>query len=191
MGLFSKKSKDDKEKVINKLDLRLISGASLILNKKNASNDQYVCFRQLENDIIKVHLLLNKSKAKKYYLTNVEWNFQEGRSGGKIAGGALVGTLVAGPLGTIAGAGMGSGKKDQSVAQVTLYNIEEKREFTIAVKCTVDEYSSLSSMIIKKELENKQQIDAASEIRKFKELLDDGIISAEEFEDKKKQLLDL
>lgn len=64
MGLFSKKSKDDKEKVINKLDLRLISGASLILNKKNASNDQYVCFRQLENGITKVYLLLNKSKAK-------------------------------------------------------------------------------------------------------------------------------
>ncbi|MEK5056017.1 SHOCT domain-containing protein [Niallia sp. FSL K6-0212] len=39
--------------------------------------------------------------------------------------------------------------------------------------------------------ENKQEIDTASEIRKFKELLDDGIISAEEFEDKKKQPLDL
>lgn len=191
MGLFSKKSKDDKEKIINKLDLRLISGASLILNKKNASNDQYVCFRQLENDIIKVHLLLNKSKAKKYYLTNVEWNFQEGRSGGKIAGGAIVGTLVAGPLGTMAGAGMGSGKKDQSVAQVTLYDIDEKRELTIAVKCTVDEYSILSSMISIHHSEKQQKIDAASEIRKFKELLDDGIISAEEFEDKKKQLLDL
>jgi predicted Zn-dependent peptidase len=51
--------------------------------------------------------------------------------------------------------------------------------------------SILSSMISNHTSENKQQIDAASEIRKFKELLEDGIISAEEFEDKKKQLLEL
>lgn len=85
----------------------------------------------------------------------------------------------------------GEWKKDQSVAQVTLYDIDEKRELTIAVKCTVDEYSILSSMISIRHSEKQQKIDAASEIRKFKELLDDGIISAEEFEDKKKQLLDL
>ena len=36
-----------------------------------------------------------------------------------------------------------------------------------------------------------QQISAADELKKFKELLDMGIISQEEFDAKKKQLLDL
>ena len=45
-----------------------------------------------------------------------------------------------------------------------------------------------------KEEKNKQatiEISSVDEIRKYKELLDDGIISNEEFEAKKKQLLGL
>lgn len=34
-----------------------------------------------------------------------------------------------------------------------------------------------------------QQVSAADELRKFKQLLDDGIISQAEFDEKKKQLL--
>lgn len=41
------------------------------------------------------------------------------------------------------------------------------------------------------QLSPEEQIDAADEIRKFKELCDDGIITQEEFEAKKKQLLGL
>ncbi len=40
-------------------------------------------------------------------------------------------------------------------------------------------------------VENKSQIDSTEEIRRYKKLLDDGIISQEEFEQKKKQLLKL
>ena len=42
----------------------------------------------------------------------------------------------------------------------------------------------------KKEAE-KQQVSSADEIRKYKQLADDGIITIEEFEAKKKQLLGL
>ena len=41
------------------------------------------------------------------------------------------------------------------------------------------------------ESNNKQQLDSTEELRKYKKLLDDGIISQEEFEQKKKQLLGL
>lgn len=41
------------------------------------------------------------------------------------------------------------------------------------------------------ELEDKEGIDPVLEIRKYKELMDDGIISEEEFNEKKKRLLDL
>ena len=40
-------------------------------------------------------------------------------------------------------------------------------------------------------VENNSQINSAEEIRRYKKLLDDGIISEEEFEQKKKQLLKL
>ncbi|HCI0299424.1 TPA: SHOCT domain-containing protein, partial [Enterococcus faecium] len=38
---------------------------------------------------------------------------------------------------------------------------------------------------------NTSTISSASEIRKYKELLDDGIITEEEFNKKKQELLDL
>ena len=37
----------------------------------------------------------------------------------------------------------------------------------------------------------KQQVDQTEELRKYKKLMDDGVITKEEFEQKKKQLLDL
>lgn len=37
----------------------------------------------------------------------------------------------------------------------------------------------------------KQQVDQTEELRKYKNLMDDGVITKEEFEQKKKQLLDL
>ena len=40
-------------------------------------------------------------------------------------------------------------------------------------------------------VENNSNISAADEIKKFKELLDSGVISQEEFDVKKKQLLGL
>lgn len=51
-----------------------------------------------------------------------------------------------------------------------------KKEFTPAVKCTLDEYSLFSSTISDQNSENKQEIDTASEIRKFIKVLDDGIL---------------
>nr|WP_212116877.1 SHOCT domain-containing protein [Niallia circulans] len=46
-------------------------------------------------------------------------------------------------------------------------------------------------MIQKQDSIQNENFDAVNEIRKFKELLDDGIITEDEFEDKKKQLLGL
>ena len=45
--------------------------------------------------------------------------------------------------------------------------------------------------IVVENISNKQVVSAAEEIREFKKLLDDGIISQEEFDKKKQQLLDL
>lgn len=58
-------------------------------------------------------------------------------------------------------------------------NVGEINEFVNYVKENIGEKSSGSST------------SAADEIRKYKELLDEGIITAEEFEQKKKQLLGL
>ncbi|MCJ7991126.1 hypothetical protein MUB15_20625 [Priestia sp. OVS21] len=48
---------------------------------------------------------------KRWYLVNIEWEESSTRSAGKAAAGAIAGTVVAGPLGGIAGAAMGGKKK--------------------------------------------------------------------------------
>lgn len=53
-------------------------------------------------------------------------------------------------------------------------------------------YSALSTLLSDAKNNNtKMNVSTADELRKYKELLDDGIITQEEFEAKKKQLLEL
>ncbi len=58
----------------------------------------------------------------------------------------------------------------------------ENLEFARAIKKYITEYKAPSST---------QPLSGADELRKFKALLDDGIISQEEFDAKKKQILGL
>jgi len=53
----------------------------------------------------------------------------------------LVGTLIAGPLGTITGAGLGSGKKDKSTVELHLIEIDEKCEVILFIQCKKDDYT--------------------------------------------------
>ena len=49
----------------------------------------------------------------------------------------------------------------------------------------MDEYKKI------KERENNTSFSAADELKKYKELVDEGVITQEEFDEKKKQLLGL
>ena len=130
---------------------------------------------------------------------------------------ALTGGIIAGPVGAIAGAVSGHDKVKEFIDRlgVTVYlkdgatmDIMTIRKSVKASDASfqVQEYNllcrKLNSILVANQnaqqsqpnepvQENVEETDAAEQIRKFKSLLDDGIITEEEFEAKKKQLLDL
>ena len=79
--------------------------------------------------------------------------------------------------------------------QRTLTNIDNKASYySSVVPLSQKSYPASTRMIeplVTQPQEPKRPTDATDLIRKFKSLLDDGIITQEEFEKKKKELLDL
>lgn len=82
-----------------------------------------------------------------WILDGVEWEESATRNVGKAAGGAIIGTVVAGPLGTIAGAAIGGRKRDNSKAFVYLINPESNEEITLHIRCNESEYRQISSFM--------------------------------------------
>lgn len=130
--------------------------------------------------------------------------------------GALVGSIIVPGAGTLVGAMVGTGNKkqkgsmhsstityDEQVEEeapgyVKLRNIDTNEHFVIQFICkneTYNKISALSSLQPTFEqtqfIEQQQEYDPYEELKKAKELLDLGIISFEEFETKKKQILGL
>jgi len=82
--------------------------------------------------------------GQKYFnFARISWEPSGSRSVGKTATGAIIGTVVAGPLGTIAGAAIGAKKKDNSTAYVYLID-DEGVEHEVHVQCTKDQYMQIS-----------------------------------------------
>ncbi|MGG0555262.1 hypothetical protein ABEY55_22030 [Priestia aryabhattai] len=79
-------------------------------------------------------------------LTGIEWEESSTRSAGKAAAGAIAGTVVAGPIGTIAGAAIGGKKKDTSKAFVYLVG-EDSVEHTLHIRCDQKQYIQIASYI--------------------------------------------
>lgn len=122
---------------------------------------------------------------------------------------AVVGGVIAGPVGALVGAGTG-GKEFESAKRLGFtLNLTDNRFVDILLITTETKLDSFTGKIASDEY-NKligkfDQILAANtqaqtgsvspstpdELRKYKELLDEGIITQEEFDAKKKELLDL
>ncbi|PJN92038.1 hypothetical protein, partial [Bacillus sp. mrc49] len=82
---------------------------------------------------------------KHFTFSRISWEPSGSRSVGKAAGGAILGTVVAGPLGTIAGAALGAKKKDNSTAYLYLVD-EEGVNHEVHIKCTQDQYRQISNI---------------------------------------------
>lgn len=138
---------------------------------------------------------------------------KNGKSG-KMTVGAIIGTAIIPGAGTIVGAAIGAGGKsksdthsvnqsntiqlNQTVEQVSpaiikLRNVETGSINSVAVVCTSSLIAQLKCMKIKEipstAAVSKNTVDALNGIKALKELLDMGAITQEEFDDKKKQLL--
>ena len=128
--------------------------------------------------------------------------------------GAVVGTAIAPGVGTIVGAAVGTGKKTKgknnstttgtatttsdnievdSYASMKMRNIETNQINTIGFRCSSNIDMQLKSFNIFKSsdaVENVRNQKTSVELLKdYKELLDSGIITQEEFDQKKSELL--
>lgn len=128
---------------------------------------------------------------------------------------AVVGGVIAGGVGAIVGATTGGKQNDyidhlgliitlkdgSNFEIVFIRKIEQEKANSFTARDDIQRFNTLVSMIDAIIAKNNQTAkttstentnpDPADEIRKFKKLADDGIITQDEFEAKKKQLLGL
>ncbi len=133
-------------------------------------------------------------KDLKFYFLGIDRDRSHSRSVGKTAAGTIIGSVLLPGVGTVVGAAIGAKKKDTSVAEIDLINIDTKQPVTLVIKCDPAKMKELSSFPLssyKEETEFPQPFSAADEILKYKELLEADIITQEEFNEKKKELLGL
>lgn len=124
-------------------------------------------------------------------------------------GRAIVGGAIAGPLGSVVGASSAGSESetyteiDESFSHgvITLNSIHNQDRLRVELALKEDQAIILKQMMdfvstgdysdqLNSEVE-KLEIDSIEKIRKYKQLLDEGILTQEEFDEKKKQLLNL
>lgn len=120
---------------------------------------------------------------------------------------ALVGGLIAGPTGALLGGMMAHSKTSTFAAEDQIYYLNiiiDGENDPLVIPCPTEQVAESIRLALvrrmkdpvdnnsaEKSTPDPQSISTADEIRKFKQLLDDGIITQEEFDSKKKQLLGL
>lgn len=209
MGLFG--SKADKEKAKIEKANRKAENEKMLEYFKNHSDykvgDMY--FDDKHGKLfIKKSFTMNRSQAVYNYDELISYTpiFE----GGKIKKHhgitrAIVGGVLAGPVGAVVGAGTG-GKEFDTIkrlgfilhltdnrSQNYMLMISESKSDSFLTKSAMEDYNNIAAKLDQIISSNAQEPTSSSsnadELRKFKGLLDDGIITQEEFDAKKKELL--
>jgi len=211
MGLFS--SKADKEKAKIEKANRKAENEKILEYFKNHSDykvgDMY--FDDKHGTLfIKKSFTMNRSQAVYNYDELISYTpiFE----GGKIKKHhgitrAIVGGVLAGPVCAVVVAGTG-GKEFDTIkrlgfilhltdnrSQNYMLMISESKSDSFLTKSAMEDYNNIAAKLDQIISSNTQEPTSngsnADELRKFKALLDDGIISQAEFDEKKKELLGL
>lgn len=113
------------------------------------------------------------------------------RSGGKAATGAIIGGVLTGGIGLLAGAAIGGKRRKQNTLQLSLiYNNENCVIALKPSKRLPKLYADLKRKLpVNKDDANEKPADITSELEKYHSLMEKGIITKDEFEQKKKELL--
>ncbi len=80
-----------------------------------------------------------------YQVTSLNWNEHGERSAGKAAVGAVVGGVLTGGIGLLAGAALGGRKKDVSCAIVGIKDGDV--DYTLYLRCTQKEFRQLTQKL--------------------------------------------
>lgn len=90
-------------------------------------------------------ILVNMAKIP-MTLISYQWGEQGTRSVGKAAAGAIVGGILTGGIGAIAGAAIGAKKKDNST--LTLNVEDEGKTYQILLRCDEDKYREFTNKVL-------------------------------------------
>lgn len=114
------------------------------------------------------------------------------RSAGKAAAGAIIGGVLTGGIGLLAGAALGGKRRKDNELLFIVNNEGYERVIELKPSKTLPklfkELQRLFNSVPKQIQEKDSSVD---EIQKYFDLKEKGIITSEEFEEKKKQLLGL
>ncbi|MBM7600355.1 hypothetical protein JOC34_002746 [Virgibacillus halotolerans] len=132
-----------------------------------------------------------KVKGKLYYFLGSHKEEKHTRSAGKAAAGAIVGGVLTGGLGAIAGAAIGGKKKDDSLFFMDFMDFETEQKFTVQVKQLKGHFHAVNDFRIANIQieEDDMGLNAADKLMKYKKLLDAEAITQDEYDKKKQELL--
>lgn len=201
-------AKEDKDRVNAKFK-ELIKGAksyfiTILQDSKGEASGAITVYVHKNGRAYLSYNKLGSFKATKelvgYNVVDFEWLEEIKNKGKKVIGRAVVGSLIAGPAGMIIGGVTGKNKtKDKSTAVLTLQNIEDKSVRMFSFNCdqtNMKKYRMIPTAPLLNKAEEATTIvntekSVAEQIKEYKELLDMEIITQEEFDKKKAELLNL
>ncbi|MBC1887982.1 hypothetical protein HCA63_06410 [Listeria booriae] len=88
------------------------------------------------------------SSQQQFVYQGFSWNQDSSRSVGKAATGAVVGGILTGGIGAIAGGALGGRKKDTSYATISLLRIPDAMPVQLVIKCNSKKASELGRFTI-------------------------------------------
>ncbi|MGE7092514.1 SHOCT domain-containing protein [Lysinibacillus sp. NPDC048646] len=187
------KEETDQRKVVRVM--KAIKMNIEILNGKEQLKEKGFGYKLAQNEPGTVAISVDHHEAETFKL--VKWERVENvqKSASSIAGWAVIGSAF-GNAGAIAGAMGANIGKDKSVATLFLKR-ENGDKVPLVIKCDKKDLEKLSLLIVAEEEEIIQATVTplpttsipTEELIKLKELVDAGILTQDEFDTKKKQLL--
>ena len=136
-------------------------------------------------------------------IIEVGLNQESFRSGGKAAAGAVIGGILTGGIGLLAGAAMGGRRRKENQLHLVVNYMGTDCDIVITPSKNIPTiYAELKKLMGKqskkpeqlsateqKQIETKPQVDISAELEKLHGLVQKGILTQQEFEAQKKKLL--
>lgn len=193
---FSKKSKEEKQAKAQERYAELTAKIQNIQMRINiVSGERNITMGNKELTMIQSSegIVEFKHIPGRFLYTGYEYGDKSQRSAGKAAAGALIGGALTGGAGAIVGAAIGGRRKDKSTAVVYLINENTGKEFEITIRCDGALHTQLGrfSVATSQQLPGTTVASNPEELLTFKNLLDAGAITEEEYSAKKQQILGL
>jgi len=135
-------------------------------------------------------ILKTEYSLDRYRVINFEWLEEIETKGKKVVGRSIAGAMIAGPAGMIVGGVTGKNKKkDKSTAILTVQNDTTKDVRMFSFDCDskkMKQFKTISTSPVQEKPEEKTAIE---QLKEYKELLDLEVITQEEYDKKKAELL--